>query len=420
MGLHTRVPLALSEADALGRGDTSAPLATLRAAIARVNDRSDPPDVDTRLAGVVVAWNVLRHFYPYWTEAGVDWPSRLRPALERAFAANTRESYHDSLRLLIAEIQDGHGSVRDTRASAQRTFLPVRFGMIEGRLVVTASATADVPVGAVVSLLDGVPAERRMTEAVARASGTPQWKQSRALGDLAMCQAGARISFTIDIGSGPRPATVTCEAKQSPEEKRPAPLTELDPGIWDVDLTRARAAQVQPALAQLSRAKGIVFDVRGYPTDAGAQILPHLLDEAETDRWMHVNQITGPGESAGWMSVGWNVKPAAPRLAGTMVFLTDGRAISYAESVMGYVADRKLATIVGSTTAGANGNVAAFNVPGGFNIAFTGMRVTRHDGRSQHHLVGVKPDVAVTSSLAGLRAGRDDVLERGLALIRGQ
>ncbi len=82
---------------------------------------------------------------------------------------------------------------------------------------------------------------------------------------------------------------------------------------------------------------------------------------------------------------------------------------------MGYVADRKLGTIVGGTTAGTNGNVASFLTPGGFNVGFTGMRVTRHDGRSPHHLVGVAPDVPVAPTLAALRAGRDEVLEKGLA-----
>jgi len=112
------------------------------------------------------------------------------------------------------------------------------------------------------------------------------------------------------------------------------------------------------------------------------------------------------------------VKPASPRIAGKVVFLTDGGAISYAESVMGYVGDRKLGTIVGGPTAGTNGNVASFVTPGGFSVNFTGMRVTRHDGRSPHHLVGVKPDVPVAPTLEGVRAGRDEVLERGLAVAR--
>jgi C-terminal processing protease CtpA/Prc len=73
-------------------------------------------------------------------------------------------------------------------------------------------------------------------------------------------------------------------------------------------------------------------------------------------------------------------------------------------------------TIVGGRTAGPNGNVASFQTPGGFNLGLTGMRVTRHDGRSPHHQVGVAPDVPVAPPLEGLRAGRDEVLERGLAL----
>lgn len=136
---------------------------------------------------------------------------------------------------------------------------------------------------------------------------------------------------------------------------------------------------------------------------------------------MHVARITGPfGQHEGWESAGWNLTPASPRVGGKVVFLTDGRAISYAESVMGYVSDRKLGTVVGSTTAGTNGNVATSTVPGGFAVTFTGMRVTRHDGQTPFHLVGVAPDVAAAATVAGLRAGRDEVLERALAVVRGR
>jgi C-terminal processing protease CtpA/Prc len=85
---------------------------------------------------------------------------------------------------------------------------------------------------------------------------------------------------------------------------------------------------------------------------------------------------------------------------------------------MGYVKDRKLGTVVGSATAGANGNVVRFPVPGGFTIMFTGMRVTGHDGKTPFHLAGVQPDVPAQPTIAGIRAGRDEVLERAVALIR--
>lgn len=77
--------------------------------------------------------------------------------------------------------------------------------------------------------------------------------------------------------------------------------------------------------------------------------------------------------------------------------------------------DRKLATIIGGATAGTNGNIATFTTPGGFAITFTGMRVTGHDGRARHHRVGIAPDIRRDPTLAGVRARRDELLERAVA-----
>jgi peptidase S41-like protein len=195
-------------------------------------------------------------------------------------------------------------------------------------------------------------------------------------------------------------------------------VAELSPGLWYVDLTRATSEQIQPTLPRLAEARGVVFDMRGYPTDAGAAILPHLLAAPERDRWMHTDRITGPfGRVAGAADYGWDMDPKAPAIGAQRVFLTDGRAISYAESVMGYVADRKLGAIVGAPTAGTNGNVASFGVPGGWQITFTGMRVTRHDGTSRRHLIGIAPDVPLAPTIDGIRRGRDELLDAAIALI---
>jgi C-terminal processing protease CtpA/Prc len=200
---------------------------------------------------------------------------------------------------------------------------------------------------------------------------------------------------------------------------RPAPITELTPGVWYADLTRARIADFTPMIQTLATAGAVLVDLRGYPTDAGGWLLRHLITASEHDRWMHVAKIRGPfGDSAGWQDFGWDLAPSDPHISGKVIFLTDARAISYAESVMGYVADRKLATIVGAPTAGTNGNVASFTVPSGFGLIFTGMRVTGHDGRARHHLVGITPDVVAAPTIAGLRAGHDEVLERALSLAR--
>ena len=67
VGLKARVPLILTDTQARGEATSTGVLAALRSSIAKVPGPSDRPDVDARLADVVVAWNVFRHFYPYWT-----------------------------------------------------------------------------------------------------------------------------------------------------------------------------------------------------------------------------------------------------------------------------------------------------------------------------------------------------------------
>jgi C-terminal processing protease CtpA/Prc len=417
-GLRARVPLALTDAQA--RPD---PAGGARRAAHDARDgrwTRETPDIDQRLADVVVAWSVFRHFYPYWTEAGVDWESRLAPRLEQARAAHTRKAQLDALLGLVADARDGHGSVEDARERAERGWLPVGLAVVQGQVVVASSdAPAEAPVGAVVTTIDGAPARDRLVRAMALASGSRQWREVKALWALANGPRGAPARLGLDGAAGRREVALAYGAASPPPSRRSEALAELEPGVWYIDLTRAKMAEVAPKLEALAGARGVVFDLRGYPTDAGFGLLPHLLDSPETDRWMHVAKVVGPfHETAGWQDMGWDARPAKPRIDGNVVFLTDGRAISYAESVMGYVADRKLGTIVGGTTAGTNGNVASFATPGGFNLGFTGMRVTRHDGRSPHHLVGVKPDVPVAPTLDGVRAGRDEVLERGLTIAR--
>jgi C-terminal processing protease CtpA/Prc len=100
------------------------------------------------------------------------------------------------------------------------------------------------------------------------------------------------------------------------------------------------------------------------------------------------------------------------------VLLTSGGSISYAESWGGTFEGERLGPIVGGPTAGTNGNINQLWLPGGYLVVFTGMRVRKQDG-SRHHGVGIIPTVPVAQTLAGFRAGRDDVLQRGAALAAG-
>ena len=57
-------------------------------------------------------------------------------------------------------------------------------------------------------------------------------------------------------------------------------------------------------------------------------------------------------------------------------------------------------------------------LPGGLTAYFSGHDVRHADGR-QLQRVGLVPHVEAKPTLAGLRAGRDEVLDRGVRVITG-
>src|SRR5687767_13237673 len=71
------------------------------------------------------------------------------------------------------------------------------------------------------------------------------------------------------------------------------------------------------------------------------------------------------------------------------------------------------AIVFGSQTAAADGNITNIELPGPLIATFTGLGVFYPDGRATQR-IGIVPDVHVTPTIAGLSAGRDEVLEAAL------
>ena len=115
-GLECRI--TLSDTDA-----RTTTIESVRAAINEIGAATGRSDLDVRLADVVVAWNVLRHFYPYGRrQASTGTPGSSRSSKRRT---DTREAHRRSLQQLVADARDGHGNVVDTVREPSGT-LPIR------------------------------------------------------------------------------------------------------------------------------------------------------------------------------------------------------------------------------------------------------------------------------------------------------
>jgi C-terminal processing protease CtpA/Prc len=195
-------------------------------------------------------------------------------------------------------------------------------------------------------------------------------------------------------------------------------ISEVGDSILYVDLTRLSDTELAQNLQRLVAARGVVFDVRGYPTHAAISTLQHLVSDGVRSDLFQVPVYSLPNRVAvSYQDNRWNLPALAPRITAAVAFMTDANAISYGESIMGSVENGHLGPIVGTPTAGTNGDVVAALLVGGMQIRFTGLVVRRPDGLNRHG-IGIRPTIPVQPTIAGIRAGRDEVLDAAVAAVQ--
>lgn len=411
-GVSARVPLAVA-----GGGDRALPAGS-ESALYSGDDRA------TRLAAVVLAGAALEHFYPYFDAVPADWPASVRRALTTAATDPDGRAFQRTLSRLTADLHDGHAYAAWAGGDEDHR-LPLLWRVIGNELVVTAAdpqtpEAAAIRPGDVVLEIDGRPAAAALTEAAERVSAsTPGFRLLKAAGALATGRARETRRLTLRRGPGePFEVTLACTVPAADRERlrppRPAPIAEVHPGIWYVDLDRTSDPEIERTLPRLAKAKGIVFDLRGYPSNVTPDLLfGHLIDRPVPFGGDRVPVRTRPDRVERYdLRRRW-LQPRKPRLGARAVFLTGERAISRSEIYLSLVAEEKLGLIVGARTAGTRGEVDELPLPGGYRVYWTAARTLTADGKVfQGH--GVIPDVAAEPTKEGIASGRDEMLEKAI------
>jgi len=427
-GLYCMMPLVL-----LGSETATYPAAPRKelAALYEEMEKNLPEtlsaeDLRVRLADVVITWNVFQHFYPYFDQVQTDWPAALSETLAKASRDRTKDDFLQTLNGLVARVHDGHGRVFPTEPGTTLAQLPLEFSWVEKKLVINKlmpPVTADLRAGDIIQAINETETDKVMQERRKYISGaTDGWILYRALMDLTQGNKGERM--TLRISRDNRLVSVTTSHSVDAEAyfewlTNLAPVTKkIEDRIYYINLNRAEMKDIDALMPELEKARSIICDLRGYPKDTVPLICRLLKEKDNSNGWMKVPQIIFPDfANVSYANHGWNLNPIEPRLQAKIIFITDGRAISYAESYLGFIEHYKLATIVGQPTAGTNGNINPLSLPGGFRVIWTGMRVVKHDG-SRHHGVGILPQVRVERTIRGVREERDEFLEKAIAIAR--
>ncbi len=380
----------------------------------------------TRLAGVALTWGVMQHFYPYFDTVQTDWDSALTVALIKAAEDKDLPAYLSTLREMIAKLHDGHAAV-SKQSGGDSGSLPLALEWVGEDLVVVgadANRAGAVRVGDVVVSIDGRSSED-CHQQVSRwiSSPTEQWRRWQSGFGISMdlpTKNPARITLTRPKGHSY--SIIANRVPELPETialPKPNNGREVAPGIVYFNLVGATPDELHKAMSKLEAARGIIFDFRGYPSHGARELISHLIDApVASPRWVLPVFRLPDREEVEWVDLErWSLPPKTPRLKASIAFLTDGRAISYAESVLGIIEHYQLGEIVGSATAGTNGDVNSFTLPGGYIVSWSGLKVLKHDGGA-HHGVGIAPTVAVRATPKGIAAGKDEVLQKAVEVLR--
>ncbi len=389
-------------------------------------DRFGAPDLEqlspAELARLDVAslWPVVRHFYPY-QELVDDWSGLLHAALESSIEVDDRKSHRRVLQRMLSVLKDSHINVidRDESSQIEQALLPIDLQAVDGELVVAASQDTDrVQVGDRIVAVDGEPAAEWISDRLAHHSGPHHRNMWRAGFDLLRGPKGEKTTLKLARNDQRIEIELVHELDQLLAVRTGDPVDELVEGVVYIDLDRIEQPELDRALSDLDEPRALVFDLRGYPSGLQPGFLGRLMDrEDDFEGWMRVLVAQGPnGDLVEGERFEWGLPAIEPRIQAPVVFLTDASAISYSESILGLVKYHGLGTIVGSNTAGANGNIQTVNLPGAFRVIYTAMRVIGPDGEPFQGR-GIEPDVRVEPSVEGLREGRDEVLERALELL---
>jgi hypothetical protein len=406
-------------------------------------------DRSSRLAIVMLTWNVLQHFDPSLAAGGVAravaWRNALAVALGEAAESAGAESLIDVLRRMVAVTNDGQATV--VGAGDRRTFgLPLHWDWIEGRLVVTqvGAGVSGLHPGDAVTRIEGreVRSELNAAEAEA-AAATAQWRRWRALTSLALGERGEPVRLDVEplaaaagaagarsvdraggagAGSGTKGSAIqavtvmhdVAPGKPATVEPHADAVREARAGVLVVDLGRLSESELQAALPRLATATGIVFDLRGYVRSTDL-LLAHLLAAPVDPRREMVPTWPRPDrEAVRYQAIEAQIAPAPPHLQGRLAFLGSARDVGAAESFLATVAELHLGAIVGSPTGGASGSVDSAPLPAGITLIWT---ATRPAAGAPPPGTPVLPTVAASPTRHGIAAGRDEVLDKALDLV---
>lgn len=409
-------------------------------------NEADYGDVDGldwryRLLALYRFWNIVEYWFPYRNIIDEDWDEVLADSIPRFYSAESRQGYLLELARLVARVNDGHANVRESiyvRPPGGRMSPPFAIRMVEGKPFIwrrldfvdsddalpEAMARDQLLFGDVILSVDGKPVEELFSAALPYIGASNTVSSDRLIAQFLLHGESESVSLQVERDGQLVDITNRRLTRESLDinvqhwhDRDGEAFQLLSDEVGYLKLSNIDASRTAEYIDAAKGTKGLIIDIRSYPSSFVVFALGQHLIAANTPFVRFTSgDLSRPGAFFWTESI--SIEPIEPHYDGKVVILIDEDSQSQSEYTAMAFRAAPDAVVIGSQTAGSDGNYSSITLPGGFTAGMSGIGVFYPD-KTPTQRIGIVPDIEVKPTIVGLRAGRDEVLEIAIQQILG-
>lgn len=389
------------------------------------------PDAGYRLLSLYRYWNIIQYYYPYKYLFEEDWNGVLKEFIPKILKASNELEYKQTILTLIARIHDTHANIWGQDNTLNKytglNYAPVEIAFIENKAVVI--DYYDKVLGEKTGLKTGDVIEKINNKLVneivkEKLPFTPASNYPTQLRDIAINLLRTNDSL-LTIVYKRNDSTFTSQIKcfdirkiniYGKYQKKDTCFKLINSNISYLYPGSIKNKYFAKIIPEVMKTKGLIIDFRCYPSDFIVFSLSKYLLPKKTHFVKFSNgSITSPGlfTMTKDLKVGNKNKNF---YKGKVVILINETTQSSAEYHTMAFRTSPRATVIGSTTAGADGNVSQFFLPGGINTMISGIGIYYPNGKETQR-IGIVPDIEIKPTIKGILENRDELLEKAIEII---
>ena len=395
------------------------------------------PDTGFRLLALYRYWNMIHYFFPYKHLTDKNWNDILKEYIPVFISADDELKYELAVLQLIGEIGDSHAFFISNRYEVEKlkgnNYPPFSIQFIEKKAIVTdyynpaLKESAGLEIGDEITHINGKTIEFLLDSLRKYYPASNEAARLRQIsGDL--LRSGSNSINIRFISSGqPKRMNLTLYFSRDINRnigrwyeviKSGKCYKMLDGNIGYVTLATIKNEDIPVIKETFKDAKGIIIDIRNYPSAfTPFTLAPYFVSKPTPFVKFTQGNVNNPGEFT--FRDGQIIPKDNVTYQGKLVVIVNEFTQSSAEyQSMAFRAGDNT-TIVGSATAGADGNISNISFPGGLRTNISGIGVYYPDGRETQR-IGIIPDIIVEPTINGLKQGRDELLEKAIEVINNR